>query len=158
MKLKTVEIIALFQALSELKGKPTVVPQANGQVAVVHEPYDLGPKFTWNAAKNRAILRRHVEAHDEQVMDFSLKLRASKRKMAAAKDSPKEQQEQLQREIDDANTELRKLAQDTFDVEGLLKLPASGLNLKTSGIPPTLIEELMPLIEGEPDLGDEAKK
>ena len=154
MKLSTRQIIALFRALSDLKGAPTVARDGS----IVYEPYDMGPKFKWNAAKDRNILRRFVEAHDEQVMEFQQELRALKKGFAAAADNPAENQRKLVDETDRVNEEIRSLAKEEIDVEGLLFLPASGLNIKTTKIPATVIEELMLLIEGEPDFDEDKSK
>ena len=153
-KLTTNQIISLFNALSELRGIPSAVPDGRGGTAVVFEPYDLGPKFIWNAAKDRNILRRHIEDHDEQVREFKVGLNKLRRELAASKDNPEENKQRLLEETERVNDEIRKLSKAEIEVDGLLKLPASGLNLRTSKVPPPLIEELMPLIEGEPDVGD----
>lgn len=160
MKLTTVDILALFQAHQELAGRPVILPGPGGQPSMVREPYDLGPKFIWNAGKNLGILRRHAEDHDNQLRAFMGKLRAAKRKLEAAKDSPADVQAKHQEEINAANDEIRNLAKGEIEVSGLLKLPASGLNLKTSRLPPTVIEGLMLLIDGEPEFPAEepAKK
>lgn len=157
MKLKNREIMALYAALTELRGAPTVVINSRGQKEALYEPYDMGPKFKWNAAKDRNILRRIAEAHEEQVMEFQLELRKIRRELAAAKDDPQENQRKLQAETDRVNDELRRLANTEEEVDGLLMLPASGLSIKTSKIPPTLIDELMVLIDGEPDFDKEEK-
>ncbi len=157
MKLQTKDIIALFQALTDLRGSPTIIVNSRGVKEVVNEPYDLGPKFKWNAAKNRNILRRFVEQHDEAVMEFRAELTKIRRELAASKDSPQDNAVRLQVEMDRINEEIRTLSKGEEEVPGLLMMPATGLNLKTSRIPPTVIEELMPLIEGEPDF-DEAEK
>lgn len=158
MKLTTNSIIVLFQALEALRGEPTVVINQRGQKEVVYQPYDMGPKFKWNAAKNRSILRRHVDAHDEQVMEFRLGLQKKQRELATKNDDPKANVAELQRLTAEVNDEISKLAKLEIDVEGLLFLPATGLNIKTSKIPPTVIEELMPLIEGEPEFDEPAEK
>lgn len=154
MKLSTRQIIALFRALSDLNGAPTVARDGS----VVREPYDMGPKFKWNAAKDRNILRGFVEAHDEQVMEFQLELRGLKKSFAERADNPAENQRKLVDETDRVNEEIRKLAKEEIDVEGLLFLPASGLNIKTTRIPPTVIEELMTLIEGDPEFDEDKPK
>lgn len=154
MKLSTRTIIKLFKALSDLRGAPTVARDGS----IVYEPYDMGPKFKWNSSKDRNVLRRHVEAHDEQVMDFQLALRALKKKFAEATDNPAENNRKLVEETDRINEEIRKLSKEEIEVEGLLFLPASGLNIKTTKIPPTVIEELMDLIEGEPDFDEDKSK
>jgi hypothetical protein len=158
MKLTTNDIIVLFQALTELRGAPNVVINERGQKQVVYEPYDMGPKFKWNAAKNRSILRRHVDANDEQVMDFRRGLQKLQRELAARNDDPKANQLAIQQETAKVNDEISKLAKEEIEVEGLLLLPATGLNIKTSKIPPTVIEELMPLIDGVPDFDEPAEK
>ena len=158
MELTTNEIIILFSALNELRGAPTIVINNRGQKEVVYEPYEMGPRFKWNAAKDRRILRRFVDDNDEQVMEFRLGLQKLQRELAASKDDPKANALKIQQETALVNDKIAKLAKEKIDVPGLLLLPASGLNLKTSRIPPTVIEELMILIEGEPDLEDEKPK
>ncbi len=151
MKLSTVTVITLFQAHESLAGRPHVIEGQNGQTTVVREPYEFGPKFLWNSAKNLCILRRHYDDHETQARAFMGKIRTAKRKLEAAKDTPADALAAIQEEIATANEDMRKLAQDTIEVEGLLLLPASGLNLKVTRLAPTVIEGLMPLIEGEPE-------
>lgn len=151
MKLSTVAVITLFRAHEALSGRPAVIQAPNGQSNVVTEPYEFGPKFIWNSAKNLCILRRHYDDHESQARAFMGRIRAAKKKLDALKDTPADAKAALEEEITTANEDLRKLAQDEIEVAGLLMLPASGLNLKITKLPPTIIEGLMPLIDGEPE-------
>ncbi|MDQ5978466.1 MAG: hypothetical protein QG602_1440 [Verrucomicrobiota bacterium] len=155
MKLKTKAIIVLFQALSSLNGASRVV-EIDGRKKVIEEPYALSPKVRWNAAKNRSILRRIVDVRDEVAMGYQKELRAFRAKLNPS-DDPKENARKFQDEVERINGLLADLAEDEHDVEGLRKLSATGLNLKESPIPPSVIDELMPLIDGDPDFESEEK-
>jgi len=160
MKLSTVTVITLFQAHEALAGRPRVIEGNNGQTSVVREAYEFGPKFIWNSAKNLCILRRHFDEHQAQARASMFKINVAKKKLVAQTDTPADALAAIQEEINTANEDMRKLAQDEIEVNGLLTLPASGLNLKVTLLPATVIEGLMPLIEGEPEFPAEepAKK
>ena len=155
MKLKTKEIIVLFQALSALGGTSRAV-EIDGRRRVVDEPYMLSPKVRWNAAKNRNVLRRIVDLRDEVAMDYQKGLRAFRAKLNPS-DDPKENQRKLQDEVDRVNEKMEGLANEEHDVQGLRMLTATGLNLKESPIPPSVIDDLMPLIDGDPDFEADGK-
>lgn len=155
MKLKMKEIIVLFQALTALNGASRVV-KVDGRDKVIEEPYALSPKFRWNASKNRNILRQLVDIRDEVAMGLQKGLRAFRAKLNPS-DDPKENQRKLQDEIDRVNDQLAALSNEEHEVEGLRTLTATGLNLKESPIPPSVIDELMTLIDGDPDFEDKPK-
>lgn len=156
MKLTTNQIISLFKALSALNGAPRVV-LVDGREKVVEEPYALSPKVRWNAAKNRGVLRRIVETHDEVVLGYKNGLRAFRQKLDPSADQ-KENQRKFQEEVDRVNAEMEKLAKEEHEVDGLRTLTATGLNLKESPIPVAVVDDLMPLIDGDPDFEEPAKK
>lgn len=161
MKLTTNQIIDLFKALSELKGVPHVVTGDNGQRQVVHDPYPMSNKARWNAAKNRDILKRLCAAHDEVMMENKADIDKVRRDlMTAAKaenDAAKkaammaEMRETLNDKTEEINDKIRKLGSDEQEVAGILLIPAAGLVPKGTNLSPTIIGDLMPLLEGEPD-------
>ena len=155
MKLKTKEVISLFQALTALNGAQRVV-DVDGQKKVVEEPYALSPKARWNAAKNRNTLRRIVDARDEVAMGYQKGLRAFRATLNPSDDA-KENAKKFKDEVERVNELLRELAEEEQDVQGLRTISATGLNLKESPIPPSVIDDLMPRIDGDPDF-DEPKK
>ena len=155
MKLKTKEIIAIFQALTALNGAQRVI-DVDGRRKVVEEPYALSPKARWNAAKNRNILRRIVDVRDDVAMGYQRGLRSFRAALNPSDDA-KENAKKLQEEVDRINELLRELAEEEQDVQGLRTISATGLNLKESPIPPSVIDDLMPLIDGDPDF-EEPKK
>lgn len=155
MKLKIKDVIVIFQALTALGGAPRVV-EVDGRKKVIEEPYALSPRARWNAAKNRNILRRIVDVRDDTAMEFQKELRAFQAKLNPS-DDPKENQRKLQEKIADVNAKLADLANDVVEVEGLRTITATGLNLKESPIPPSVIDDLMVLIDGDPDFEDKPK-
>lgn len=156
MKLKTKEVITLFQALTALNGAPRVV-EVDGRQKVVEEPYALSPKTRWNAAKNRNILRRIVDVRDDVALGYQANLRAF-RTAQNPSDDPKENARKFKDEVDNVNAKLVELANEVHDVEGLRTLTATGLNLKESPIPPSVLDDLMPLIDGDPDFENDKAK
>lgn len=161
MKLTLNQTIELFTALSALRGEPTVSTNERGQREVVYVPFPLSEKVKWNAAKNRQILKRLVAAHDETLQDRKATINAQKKELlraARAEEDPKvqakkvqEAQNAIQDLVDEANEANRKLGKEEAEVEGLLMMPAKGFCLKTSNLPPPVLGDLMPLIEGEPE-------
>lgn len=149
MKLTTNQVISLFKALSALNGAAKVV-NVDGRQRVVEEAYALSPKTRWNAAKNRGILKSIVETNDEVAMGYQKELRAFRQKLNPS-DDPKENARKLQDEVDRINELMLSLSREVHDVEGLRTLTATGLNLKESPIPVAVIDDLMPLIDGDPD-------
>lgn len=165
MKLTTNQIIDLFKALTELRGVPTPIEGQNGKPEVVFTPYPMSEKVKWNASKNRAILKRIVVAHDEITQDAHTELVAFKRSQRndvdtevdpkVRADKLKKAQQIVQDRVDELNRDMVKIGRAEQEIEGLLLMPAKGFCLKTSAIPPTVISELMALIDGEPDFEKE---
>lgn len=161
MKLTTNQIIDLFNALSALRGEPTISINERGQKETVYVPYPLSDKVKWNAAKNRGILKRLVVAHDELMMDAKAEINAFKKdqiRAARTEQDPKvlaekmqAAQDAIQDKVDVANEQARVIGRQEQEVDSILLLPANGFCLKTSNIPPTILGELMPLIDGEPE-------
>jgi hypothetical protein len=149
MKLTTNQIIVLFKALSALNGAPRVVT-VDGRERVVEEPYNLSPKARWNAAKNRGVLKRFVDTHDDVALGYQQGLRAF-RKQLNPSDDAKENARKLSEEVERVNELLMTLSKEVHDVDGLRAISATGLNLKESPIPVAVIDDLMPLIDGDPD-------
>lgn len=165
MKLTTNKIIDLFKALTELRGAPTLYGKGENQ-QVIHTPYPLSEKVKWNAAKNRAILKRLVVASDELQQDAMTDLNLFKRQQRegfASESDPKAKAEKMmkareivQEKIDEMNAEALKIGRMEQDVEGLLLMPAKGFCLKTSSLPPTVLSELLELIDGDPEFEPES--
>jgi hypothetical protein len=166
MKLTTNQIIDLFKALTELRGSPSIIEGPNGKPEVVPIPYPMSEKAKWNAAKNRTILKRLVVAHDEMNQDRMAELNAFKKAQRETWKSEQdpavkaqkiaEAKERVQDEVDRLNAAAIAVGRESQEVEGLLLIPAAGLCLKTSPIPPTIVSELMLLIDGDPDFEPEA--
>lgn len=158
------QILDLYQALTDLRGSPIVVKE-NGQAQVVYEPYPLSDKARWNAGKNRAILKRYVQAHEELVQDDHAILAGLKRTKRAEWISEKDVKERnekreaasqaIQEAVDEMNVKTTQRGRVVEEVDGLLTIPAEGLCLKSSKIPPSVISELMVLIDGEPKFDPE---
>jgi hypothetical protein len=155
MKFTTSKIVRLFQAFTALDGAPRVVT-INGQDKVVEEPYDLHAQARWNAIINRNKLRPFVEAHEDAVRSYRKSIAAFKVKQDPAAD-PKVNTRALAEEVTKVNDAIEELGNTEQDVEGLRKLKANGLNLRTSPIPVSVIEELLPLIDGDPDFDEPPK-
>lgn len=170
MKLTTNQIIDLFKALCELRGAPQAGNGRPGAEPIL-VPYPMSDKARWNAAKDRTILKRLVIAHDEMNQDAMAELTAFKktqRETVKPDDDPKVRsakmeaaQRAIQVRVDEMNVGAVNVGRIEQEVDGLLLIPASGLCPRGSPIPPTLISELMPLIDGEPEFDEpqtEAKK
>lgn len=148
MKLTTKQIIDLGNALVNLNGHQEVVEQ-NGRRTAITVPYDLSVKARWNAGKNLSILKRLADAHTEIVNGYRRDLNLFKKNQDKSRDA-KDLAAEFSAEVERSNEAIRLLGAEGNDVEGLLKIPADGLNLKASPIPPEIIAELMPLLDGEP--------
>lgn len=156
MKLKIKEVISLYQAHQALNGAQRVI-EVEGRKKVIEEPYALSPKTRWNAARNYSLLKRFVDDRDRVAVGYQAELRAFRAKLNPS-DDPKENQRKMQLEVERVNGLMTELAEKTEDVEGLRQITATGLNLKESPIPPSVIADLMPLIDGDPDFEDPPKK
>jgi hypothetical protein len=152
MNLTTKQILDLANAHLSLNGYQQVVDQ-NGKTTAVAIPYDLSPKARWNAAKNLSILKRLAEAHVDVVSSYNREAANFRRKQDKSAD-PKANAEAFQAELDRVNNLIRELSGSDNDIDGLLKIPAEGFNLKASPIPPETLATLMPLIDGEPKFED----
>lgn len=172
MEFTTTEITDLYKGLSDLRGEPVASSGERGQPEIVYVPYQLGEKAIWNAAKNRSILKRFVIAHDEVKMDMKAEIDLFKKTLLREARSEQDEkqrglkmqaaQDAIQDKVDEMNTKLRKISKEKQVVDGLLFIPAKELFLKSSKIPPPIVSELMPLIDGEPEFAangaPEAKK
>lgn len=164
MKLTTNQVIDLFKALTELRGVPTPIEMPDGKTEIVFTPYPLSDRVKWCAAQNRSILKRLVVAHDEIMQDAKHDLNAFKKSQRENVDSEpdakvkaeklKKAQQIVQDRVDELNADMVKIGRTEQDVSGLRLMPAKGFCLKTSPIPPTIISELLVLIEGEPYFDD----
>ena len=164
MKLSNQQIKDLFEAHTRLlDGRPRLVT-TDGKQQVVSEPYGLSQKVRWNAAKNRAILRRITEVIDEEYNATARRLRTFQAMMPTPNpDLGKEHIEaealangkKMQIETDRENVEFGKLLDAEEEVTGLLKLPVAGLGDLKKNPYGAFLEVLLPLIEGEPDFGDD---
>lgn len=168
MKLTLNQVIDLFNALTALRGEPTVSVNERGQKETIFLPYPLSDRVKWCAAHNRQILKKFVVAHDEILEDRKAEINAFKKgelRRVRAIEDPKEQEKQMkvamdaiQDKVDEANESNRKIGRDEIVVEGLRMMPAKGFRLKNSNIPPTVVGELMLLIDGEPVFDEEKEK
>lgn len=166
MKLTRSQIIDLFNALTALRGEPTPSMDERGKPTTIYVPYPLSDRVRWCAAENRHILKKHVIAHEEVMQDKKIEIDAFKKKAIreAKHEDPKvqsakmqEAQEAIQDLVDGANQSAREAGREEIDVTGLRLMPAKGFFRKGSNLPPTIIGDLMVLIDGEPHFDDEAK-
>lgn len=156
MKLKVHQCISLFRALTALDGAPRVV-DIDGRRRVVEEPFELSPKVRWNSVINRNKLRSIVESHEDFVRSKQKSIRAFKAQQVPS-DNPKENAQKLQEFVDSTNEEIQTVEKSEVEVAGLRTLVATGFNLKVSQIPVSVLEELMPLIDGDPDFEGKPEK
>lgn len=165
MKLTLNQILDLYNALTALRGEPSISVNERGQKETIYLPYPLSDRVKWCAAHNRGILKKYVIAHDETLQDRKAEINAFKKtemRRVRGIEDPKEQEkamkvsmDAIQDVIDEANESNRKIGREEAVIEGLRLMPAKGFRLKTSNLPPTIIADLMPLIEGEPNFDEE---
>lgn len=165
MKLTLNQVIDLFNAHDALRGEPTVSVNERGAKETIYVPYPLSDRVKWCAAHNRQILKKFVVAHDETLQDRKAEINAFKKnqlRTVNAIEDPKEREakmkialDAIQDKVDEANASNRVVGREIVEVEGLRTMPAKGFRLKTSNIPPTIISDLMILIDGEPHFDDE---
>jgi hypothetical protein len=152
LKLSTKRIIEIANALNALGGYQQIVIQQGNRIPVTI-PYDLTMRVRWAAAKNLAELRVIAEAHSYIVGQLRKEINAFKRGLDPAAD-PKENNRKIQDKVDEVNQKVDAASEEVHTVEKVQMMPAEGFNLKTSPIPPEVLTELMPLIEGEPNFED----
>lgn len=168
MKLTLNQVIELFTALTALRGEPSISVNDRGQKETIYIPYPLSDRAKWCAAQNRHILKKYVLAHDETLQDRKNAINSFKKtklREVRQEEDPKAQakkmqevQDAIQDKVDEANESSRAMGREEVDVAGLRLIPAKGFNLKTSSIPPTIISDLMPLIDVEPHFAEDKEK
>jgi hypothetical protein len=141
----------LLKGLKALGGYRRAV-KLKDREEVVDQPYDLTVKARWNAAKNIEILQRHIATSDKVALSIQRDAQAFRKALEVDGKIPKEREVEFQTELKRVNARFEELAAAEIEVDGLLKIPARGLNLKTSPIPPAAIADIMLLLDGEPDL------
>ena len=146
------QIITLANAFNALSGYQQVVEE-NGKKASILTPYNISPKARWNTAKNLRVLQDEIEVHKASVNVFRKHVADFQGQQDKNADA-KENASAVKAKIEEANVEIRKLEAEPHEVKGLLRIPADGLNLKQCPIPPEVIAELLPFIDGEPHFDD----
>lgn len=155
MKLTTAAALKLLSAINTLDGALKVVPGPNGKPSVVIEPYDLSDKVKWNTAKNRRKLRELEEMVSEERNSLITELKAFSGLLDRDADVKENEARTAAKEAE-LDARLAAFLKEENEID-LLKIPAVGLKLKINRIMPSSIEQIMDLIDGEPQFDDAAK-
>jgi hypothetical protein len=152
-----------FEAFNRLDGYQRSI-EVNGRKQVVMEAYDLSAKFVWNCAKNKNLLRPIKEAFEAEREAASARIRAIKVAFAPPSDADKDAIEvayaQHVIKVDQAeaaeDAKLAALGKQENTLDGLLKLPAAGIKIRSRDPGLIAILDLLmnDFIEGEPNFGD----
>lgn len=152
-----------FEAFTRLDGYQRTI-EVNGRPQVIVEAYDLSPKFKWNCAKNKNLLRPIKEAFEAEREAAGARIRAIKVAFSPGNDADKTAIEiayaQHSLKVDQAeaaeDAKLAELGRQENTIDGLLKLPADGIKIRSRDPGLIAILDLLmdQFIEGEPHFGD----
>lgn len=136
MKLKITKIKELQTALLKLDGVERVV-KIDDKDKIVKEPFKFSGKVRWNIAKNVGVLNRKLEGFDKVRGDLITQISGGTN---IIKPEETEKMKEFQAQMAD-------ILQNEEEVDGLLKLKESDLDLDSNAIPTEAIIGLDLLIE-----------
>lgn len=135
MKLKITKVKELHEALLQLDGLEKVA-HIDGKDKIVKEPFKLSGKSRWNIAKNVGILARKLEGFDKVRNDLVQEI--SEGKNIITKDETEK--------IKAFEKEIISVLETEEEIEGILTITKTDLNLDANAIPTWVIIALEPII------------
>ncbi len=134
MKLKDIQIV--YTAICALDRQDTIVQDSKGNKSVVSTAYLFSGKTAWNLAKNRSVLKQHVELIQETKNKIIKQITGGKEEIELAN------QDYVQKFL----AEINPVLEQEQEVHGLLKIKVEDLRLSENAISPSILEALMPII------------
>lgn len=129
--------VTAFNRFKLLNGYDKVV-EIDGQTKTIFVPFQFNSSTCWNIAKNINVLRKITADYE----DAQKLLIAS---MEVTDDTYTKDPEKYKKFVAELNTLLSK----KIEVNGILKIKLSGLNLDKNPIQPGLLADLADYIDGE---------
>lgn len=136
LKLKVKDIISIHSALSRLDGVNHLLKK--GSAEEVHWiPFQFDHKVRWNIVKNARIFKELWE-------DFSAVNDGIIKEISGGHSGIDEEDKE---KVDKYNLAYEKLANETKEIEGTLRLKLADLNIEVNPIPASILVALSPLID-----------
>jgi hypothetical protein len=129
-------LLEINAALSSLDGTPTAVTLEDKTEKIITVPYTFSGAVRWNISKNLSLLKRVSEQFSTTRDALIFEVSGGSGKI--------EQTDEVK--IKAFNDKLNEVLNTQEHVQGLLKLPLSGLNLDTNQISPAILSILQPII------------
>lgn len=154
--LKTGQIVRLFKALKALDGRQKAYV-VGGQQKIITEPYDMSDQAAWNITIMMNRLKPFVEAHDRAQMECMKKLRAVNEKLDPAPEKKAENKAAAEAAVAEMNQVMEGIDETERQIDDVRRIPAVGLG-SVSQYSKTVLLELLPIIDGEPEFPPEPQQ